>query len=138
MVMGYTSGQMVASIKVIGTKIKYQVMASIIGMMEELTMDTGWITICMDREFINGQTAGNTRVITSMIKSMELVFIPTQMEDRTKVNGPMGNNMVMEPSSHRQVSRDKAPGQMERGLNGMTRTQIINILSNENKEYSLK
>ena len=62
--MEYTSGPTVVFIKEIGMKIKYQVTENIIGMMAELIKGIGLITICMDKEFTNGQMVENMKVNT--------------------------------------------------------------------------
>jgi len=85
--MVYINGQMVVCIKEIGIKIKFQNMANIIGMMEELIKDIGLIIICMDKVSTNGLTVENMRVNTSMIKNMVMEFIHILMAVRTKETG---------------------------------------------------
>lgn len=61
--MVYINGQMAVFIKEPGTKIKFQSMENILGMMEGHTRDTGWIIICMAKEYTNGPTVENMKEI---------------------------------------------------------------------------
>jgi hypothetical protein len=61
--MEYINGLMEAFIKAIGFKTKYLVMVNTLGMIKELTKDTGLTIICTDKEFINGRMVENMRVI---------------------------------------------------------------------------
>ena len=56
------SGPTEASIRVIGTKTRFQDTESIIGMMVEHIKAIGWTIICMDKESTSGLTAENMKV----------------------------------------------------------------------------
>lgn len=60
--MEYTNGRMEVFIKGIGFKTKSLDMVNILGMIKELTKDIGLTIICMVKEYINGQMAGNMKV----------------------------------------------------------------------------
>ena len=61
MVMGYITGQMVVNSRAIGKIIKSQALVFIIGPTEEHLKVIGNKTICMVKEFINGQMVENTK-----------------------------------------------------------------------------
>jgi len=48
----------------------------------------------MDKVFILGQMVANMKEITKMTKNMVMVYTLIQMDDLTKDNGQMVNNMV--------------------------------------------
>jgi hypothetical protein len=94
MAMGFINGQMEASSKVLGKKIKSLVMVFTIGKMVESMKAIGYKIICMVKVIINGLMEENTMDHMLMIKKRAMEFIIIQMEDVTKVNGKQVSNMV--------------------------------------------
>ena len=62
--MVFTNGQIKVPTKEIGITTKFVGTESTLGMTKEHIRVTGLTTICMDRVFINGLMAVNTKVIT--------------------------------------------------------------------------
>ena len=72
----------------------------------------------MEKEFLLGLMAGNTRECTTMMKSKAMAFLNGQMEGYTKETGPMENNMEMLPTPVVKALNVKGSGKMGRGLDG--------------------
>ena len=108
--MVYINGQIPACIKEIGNKIRYQVMESILGMMGELTMDTGLTIICTVKEYILGPMVESMREDISMIKSMDMEYTPILMADHTKDNGRKVSSMEKEDSLPHKELKEKVFG----------------------------
>ena len=85
---------MEANSKVLGKKIKSLVMVFTIGKMVESMKAIGYKIICMVKVIINGLMEENTMDHMLMIKKRAMEFIIIQMEDVTKVNGKQVSNMV--------------------------------------------
>lgn len=61
MVMEFISGQILVCTKETGSKTKYLVTVSILGMMEEHTKDIGTITTCTAKEYTLGPMEENMK-----------------------------------------------------------------------------
>ena len=94
MAMGFINGQMVASSKELGKKIKSLVMVFTIGKMAEFMKAIGYKIICMEKVIINGLMEESIMDHTLMIKKKVMEFIIIQMEGVTKDNGKQVSSMV--------------------------------------------
>ena len=94
MAMGFINGQMEASSKVLGKKIKSLVMVFTIGKMVESMKAIGYKIICMVKVIINGLMEENTMDHMLMTKKKVMEFIIIQMEGVTKDNGKQVSSMV--------------------------------------------
>ena len=92
--MEFTSGQTQVCIKEIGNKTKYQVMESILGMMEGHIKVTGLTITCTAKGYTPGLMEENMRENTLMIRNTVMEFTLILMADPIKDNGLMVNSMV--------------------------------------------
>jgi hypothetical protein len=88
--------QMAQYMKAIGKIIKFMVLEPILGRMERYIQDNGKKEICMDKEYLVGLMAEDTKVNIYRIKNTDLVYILGKMEDSMLDNGKMANSMVKE------------------------------------------
>ena len=96
MVKELTIMQMAQYMKAIGKIIKFMVLAHILGKMERYIQDNGKKEICMDKEYLAGLTAEDTKVNIYRIKNMGLEFILGKMEGSMLDNGKTVNSMAKE------------------------------------------
>jgi hypothetical protein len=82
--------------KAIGKIIRFMVLAHIHGKMEKYIQDNGKKEICMDKEYLAGLTAEDTKVNIYRIKNMGLEFILGKMEGSMLDNGKTVNSMAKE------------------------------------------
>ena len=96
MVKELTIMQMAQYMKVIGKIIKFMELALIHGKMERFIQDNGKKEICMDKVYLAGPMAEDTKVNIYQIKNMGLVYILGKMEGSMLDNGKMVSSMVKE------------------------------------------
>ena len=86
--------------------------------MVELMKALGKTTICMDKESIRGQMAGNTMESITWIRNTDMVSIVGLMGGGMKDIGLMENNMEKENTYCLMVLQRLAYGKMENVLSG--------------------
>jgi len=86
-------GLMALFTKEIGLTIELMELVNINGKMEENTMETGIITICMEWEFIFILMELHMRVSIRKIRKLDMAFISGPTVESMKVGGIMVNNM---------------------------------------------
>jgi hypothetical protein len=96
MVKELTIMQMAQYMKAIGKIIKFMVLAHILGKMERYIQDNGKKEICMDKEYLVGPMAEDTKVNIYRIKNTDSEYILGKMEGSMLDNGKMANSMVKE------------------------------------------
>jgi hypothetical protein len=93
--------------------------------MEDVILENGKITTCMEREFTHGLTAEDMKVNTKWIKSMDTVFIIGQTEEFTKEIGSMVNNTGKGNIFYRMERLRLENGKMGKEQIGLMKTIII-------------
>jgi len=91
-----TRGKTAVFTKETGLITKLLDMENMFGLMEEPTLEIGWIIKCMVKEFTLGKMVENIKGNISLIKSMDLEHIPGKTEESTLESGKIVNAMEEE------------------------------------------
>ena len=95
MAMGFTNGRMGQFTRAIGITTKSLERGPTNGLTGECSLDNGWITTCMDKEFTLEKMAGSMWESFFMIKSIFMGYISGLMGERILASGQMESRMGM-------------------------------------------